>query len=372
MPTDRPRRRKRQADPQVELMQSLLHSIPDQVYRIHRSGHCVAAKPVRGDAFDPQRFLGQHIRDILPPAAAATGEQLIETALATGEVQLFEYSLPVDGRLCDREARIVACDDDHVLMLVRDTTERKRAEAMLLQMRLVESLGALSAGIAHIFNNRLMAILGQAELAGTELPAGSPVRQHITAIEQAARGASDLVKQIMAYSSGTGMAEPVALPHLLHELTPLLEQIAPRGVSLSLEIDSTVPAVVGDMEQLRQVVLMLAANAFESVGDAGQVSIRLARQAQYSADLALAESLTERPADDYVVLEVADDGPGIDGSTRARMFEPFYTSSARGGGVSLAVVLGIVHSHGGTIQVDSGPSHGTSVQVVFPPSPPSN
>jgi len=354
---------------QHETIYALLTAIPDSLYLAHRDGTILGAKPRRGDPVSAEVLVGKHLSELLPPEEAARALSLLETALASRDVQVMEFRFRVDGRDYDREARIVAYGTDRVVVLVRDISARKRAEAMLLQTRLYESLSALSAGIAHVFNNRLMAILGQAELARDEAPAGSRVHERMKSIEQAVGEASNLVQQLLAYSgSGADTFETIALTHVLSELQPHLEQLKPRGATLHLACEDDIPSIMGNPEQLCQIVLMLVTNAFDAIDDRGEVRIWLGRLASDS----LVHTLDTSPDDiarvGHVVLEVTDDGRGMHGSIQARMFDPFFTTKARGEGWSLAVVAGIVHSHGGTIDVDSKAGQGTSVRIVLPPA----
>lgn len=356
----------------VETMHALIMAIPDRLIRVRRDGSIVALKPARDDFIAPQHHAGQDLREVFPRGEAKQVLHLIHAALESGQVQVMEYSLVIDGREHDREARIVACGADEVLVLVRDTSARKRAEASLLQARLYESLSVLSAGIAHAFNNRLMAISGQAELARSEAPADSQVQTRMTQIERSVHGASELVKQMLAYGGGAvSPVEPIELACLLRELEPQLARLALRRAALRIEFEENVPAVAGDAEQLRQAILLLAANAFEAVDAGGEVRIGISRRANRAHEQTTPSLWPGPPDAEHVVLEVSDTGPGMDGVTRARMFEPFFTTKARGGGLSLAVVIGIVHSHGGAMEVDSERERGTSVRVLLPPVRPS-
>lgn len=248
--------------------------------------------------------------------------------------------------------------------------ERRRLEAQLQHTQKLESLGILAGGIAHDFNNLLTGILGYADLALLELPPDSPVRQYISEAANGARRAAELTRQMLAYSGkGRFVVEPLDLSAVVREMAPLLQISVSKRCHLLFDLKPGLPLVEADATQVRQVVMNLVINASEAIGEHdGRVAIATGVRSCDRAVLAqtyLDENLPEGP---YVFLEVKDDGCGMSEETRARIFDPFYTTKFTGRGLGLSAVLGIVRGHRGAIQCQSEPGQGTTFRALFPAS----
>lgn len=252
-----------------------------------------------------------------------------------------------------------------------DEDRRALLEDQLRQSQKMEAIGTLAGGIAHDFNNILAAILGNAALAEQDLGPQHPARPRLGQITQAATRARSLVQQIVTFSR----QQPQAL--LVQPLGPLLEEAArllratlPARVTLDLRIPAGPLPVAVDATQFQQVLLNLCTNAWHALpGGAGRITIGLAPGRPDGA-----KSRGDQPAsqpDSWVHLWVQDDGCGMDEATRQRIFEPFFTTKpvGQGTGLGLAVVHGIVASHGGTITVDSVPGAGSTFHLLLPRAP---
>jgi PAS domain S-box-containing protein len=260
---------------------------------------------------------------------------------------------------------------------MRDITERKRVEeeqrrlaAQLQHTQKLESLGVLSGGIAHDFNNLLMAILGNAELAVLDLPAGSPARASIDEVIRVTRRATDLTRQMLAYSGRSPFIVELAnISQVVTEMAEMLQVSISKKTRFDLRLDPDVPPIAADAAQLRQVVMNLIINASEALEDReGLVRVTTGVRRCTRSFLSrcwIGEGLDEG---DFVFLEVSDTGMGMSEDTRSRLFEPFFTTKFTGRGLGLSAVLGIVRGHHGAINVLSAPRHGTTFTVVFPPA----
>jgi PAS domain S-box-containing protein len=258
-----------------------------------------------------------------------------------------------------------------------DISERKQAEAerhrlelQVQQAQKLESLGLLAGGIAHDFNNLLTAILAQADLALTDLPAQAPGRTRLVEIVSASQRAADLCRQLLAYSGRVQLAiEPVDLSGLVEGLLPLLKISISKKVRLNCQLGQDMPTVEGDPTQLRQVIMNLVINASEAIGE-GEGLVTMSTGVHH-CDLTylcgLPGAATAAPGR-YVYLEVADTGCGMEPETQARIFDPFFTTKFTGRGLGLAAVLGIVQSHSGVIKVQSTLGKGATFKVLFPAS----
>lgn len=240
---------------------------------------------------------------------------------------------------------------------LREQERQRDYERQLLESQKLESLGVLAGGIAHDFNNLLTAILGHASLARTTLPTEHPVAGELTLIEAASLRAAELCQQMLAYAGrGRFVVAPTDVNALAREMTRLLAAAIQKHVALRFAPAPALPLVEADATQLRQVVMNLITNAAEAIGRRGGTVIVATRRE------------TGDDGAEQVVLEVQDDGCGMDDAVRARIFEPFFTTKFQGRGLGLAAVQGIVRAHRGTIEVVSRPGAGSTFRVRLPAS----
>ncbi len=256
-----------------------------------------------------------------------------------------------------------------------DVTPRKLAEQERAQLenqvqhaQKLESLGVLAGGIAHDFNNLLVAILGNADLATMELPPGSPLADYLGEIVTAAKRASELTNQMLAYSGkGRFVVENLDLNEAVGEMGRLLTVSIPKKVMLRYNLATALPAVEADAAQIRQVVMNLVTNAADAMADrSGVLTISTSLKKVDRSCLVDSYLNDNLPEGMYVALEVEDTGCGMDEATRRRLFDPFFTTKASGRGLGMAAVLGIVRGHRGTIQLKSTPGVGTTFTVLLP------
>jgi PAS domain S-box-containing protein len=266
---------------------------------------------------------------------------------------------------------------DGIVVSYQDVTERyaaaaemRRWEQQLEETQRLEGLGLLAGSVAHDFNNMLTGMLGHAELALLDLPLDSPARASVEAIATTARHASQLTRNVLtAAGRGTMVTEPLLLSQIVREVGDLVRVAAPRSVGLRFDLGMSVPLIEADSGQIRQVVLNLLMNAAEAIGEArGTVTVITRREALDAAGLAELGLDSELEPGVYARLTVSDTGCGMDSATLARIFDPFFTTKARGRGLGLAAVRGIVRRHGGALRVQSVPGYGTTFSLWFPAS----
>ena len=302
----------------------------------------------------------------------------IEQTFATGEATAEAEILSKDrtrtpcfftGKLFryDRKPCLIGMGID-ITALKRAEEEKRRLEEQVRQTQKLESLGVLAGGIAHDFNNLLMAVLGHAELALTEISPMSAARGSLTEIATAARRAADLCRQMLAYAGKSSFAlERVGLRDLVEEMAHLLKTAISKKAILNLNLERGLPPIQADPSQIRQIVMNLIINASEAIGDRSgviTVSVGATRcDEEYLRKTELREDLAPGL---YVHLEVSDTGSGMDAQTRARIFEPFFSTKFTGRGLGLAAVLGIVRAHKGALKVYSEPGKGTTFKILFP------
>lgn len=328
-------------------------------------------------ADDVNAFVDRVWDDASRQTALRAWQQLFSgTSVAEAEIT---YRMP-DGQPLTTMVRwhaLPGASPKHMHMLVshidltlmkRSEEERRQFEARMQQVQKLESLGVLAGGIAHDFNNLLVAILGNAELALQELDEKEAVRTSLEAIRKASLRAAELTKQMLAYTGkATIVVHPVHLNELVRNMTQLLGVSVSKRVKLRYELCSKVGPVEADPSQLRQVLINLVTNASEAIGDTdGTITIRTRMQEVEVSELAspyVHETLAPGP---YALLEVQDTGAGMNDITKARLFEPFFSTKFMGRGLGLSAVIGIVRGHRGSIQVTSTPGHGTTMRVLLP------
>ncbi len=252
----------------------------------------------------------------------------------------------------------------------RMSAEKEKAElqAQLNQAQKMESLGTLAGGIAHDFNNILGGILGYAQLAQLELLENTRMKTFLSGIEKAGNRARDLVQRILAFSRQAEVEKrPVDLSVVINEALDLLRASLPATIEIRTDIHPDPGIVMADQTQIHQVLMNLCTNAFHAMKDGGGVlEIRLTPQSLgIDSELPMQEDV--RPGK-YLTLSVIDTGKGMDSYTLERIFEPYFTTKdvGEGTGLGLAVVHGIVKSHGGAMQVESRIGKGTAFHMHLP------
>ena len=282
-----------------------------------------------------------------------------------------------DGRVRWLEARERVTRDGKGLRVVgaaRDVSDAREAEEeahrlerQMQEAQRLESLGLVTGGVAHDFSNVLTVILGNVRLALAELPAAHPLRPRLERALAAAEHGAGLTEQMLVYAGrGPQAQKPVNLSALVSDMLDLARAAVPARVRLRESLAPDV-WVQGDETQLRQVVLNLVANAGEAIGArAGTIELGTGVVRVEAPELARVQGGAALAAGRYALLQVVDDGPGMDAVTQERVFEPFFSTKLSGRGLGLAAVLGIVRGHGGAVALSSAPGRGSRFHVLLP------
>jgi len=260
-----------------------------------------------------------------------------------------------------------------LIVFARDVTQLKQDERRMLEIDRMESVGRLAGGIAHDFNNILMGVLGYASLAKDIVSPKDPVYRMLTTIEQSGERAAVLTSELLAYARGGKFQSlPLRLDEQVDELLNILGTTLPKNVSIVREFPAALPYVIADPAQVQQVIMNLCINAGEAIAEFQKAT----GQFDYEGELHLRTGTAQLPAIGkvmdspalitYVLLEVKDNGCGMDEATRQRIFEPFYTTKFTGRGLGLAAVDGIIRNHNGLLTVKSAPSAGATFTVFLP------
>jgi len=290
--------------------------------------------------------------------------------LETGEWQGELVQATKDGKTIVVESRWTLVRDKAgqpkaKLIINTDITQRKQLEAQFLRAQRLETIGALTGGIAHDLNNVLMPILIGTQYL-SERPASDDTKKMLQTMVASAKRGSEMIQQILAFARGVG-GEPtvLALKPLLVEMEKLARETFPRAIRIQSRTDPDLCPVMGNPTQLHQVLLNLCVNSRDAMPHGGSLRI----EAQNVTLENKATSLHPEPVSGrYVLLSVADTGQGIFPELLDKIFEPFFTTKGpgKGTGLGLSTVQGIVKSHGGFLDVSSTPGQGTTFQVYLP------
>ena len=333
---------------------------------------------------------------ITPPEWRLLDEAAIEELIATGVAKPWEKEyFRKDGSRVPVLVGVVMHEPGHSIAFVIDQSKRQRAEAarahaleaakqelvqreraeaalrhteeQLRQSQKLEAIGRLAGSIAHDFNNLLSVIHGYSVITLDELSAVDPLRADIEQIALAAQRATDLTRQLLAFSRQQVLQPKVVdLNEIIAGMVKMLRRIIGEHVRLDVLPAARATTVFVDPGQIEQVLLNLIVNARDAMPEGGVITIETARATLEPAD---AEQFALQ-AGVYVVLRVRDTGTGMDHDTLERVFEPFFTTKpkGKGTGLGLSTAFGIVKQSGGAITVRSAPGQGATFEIYLPRS----
>ena len=323
------------------------------------------------DPAGPPIDLAEIGRIFTPESVARVGEA-VERTLATGEPWHLdlEFVRP-DGRhgwvvsngIAERDAsgRVVL-----IRGTMQDVTEQGELEAQLRQAQRLEAIGQLAGGIAHDFNNLLTAIRGYAELVLANLAPNDPNRPDIEQIVVAADRATELIRQLLAFSRRQVLRPAVVDPQeLVERIAPLLRRLLGEHIEVITAVAPGVGRIRVDPTQFEQVIVNLAVNARDAMPDGGTLQFELGKFHLLPGET---PPIADMPPGNWIRISVRDSGIGIPEENMVHIFEPFFTTKpvGQGTGLGLAQVYGIVRQHEGFIEVHSQPGAGTAFNIYLP------
>gem|GEM_PF-915957 len=259
---------------------------------------------------------------------------------------------------------------------ITDITEQKEAERkrlalehQMLQAQKLESLGLLAGGIAHDFNNLLTAILGNAELLCFDLPDDINLKQKLIDIQRAAKRASELTNQMLAYSGKSRFETKIIdINELIQEVHGLLDVSISKKIKIHYQLDDSIPKILADPSQIVQILMNLTINASEAIENTGDITVKTKKLFCDEDKISTLTINQGMKAGNYILLEITDTGCGISEDKIKQIFDPFYTTKFTGRGLGLSAVSGIIRNHNGGLNVKSTIGKGTTFSIYLPAS----
>jgi len=324
---------------------------------------------VRQLGFTREELLAMRAPDIKPEFTEAAFLAAI-APLRRGKTSRLQYITPLrhkQGHDIPMEINLqyVALEGarPRFIAIARDITGRQKAERLALRSQRLEAIGTLAGGVAHDLNNSLAPIMMGVEILRMKYPEEN---QTLDLFLNCARRGAALVRQLLGFAKGVeGRHVALQVSRSVKEIESMMQGSFPKNIELAVRCEPQLPLVKGDPTQLHQILLNLCVNARDAMPNGGTLALEARRM---EVDDAYASSIPEAKPGTYVALRVRDTGTGIPPEIIDRIFDPFFTTKGpdKGTGLGLSTVMGIVKGHGGFLQVDSRPGHGTTFAVHLP------
>ena len=317
-----------------------------------------------------EEAIGKNVRDLIFKQPSEQFEVARKTVIEKGEWIGEMHQARRDGAAIVIESRWTLVTDENgvprsVLVINTDITEKKRMEAQFLRAQRMESIGTLAGGIAHDLNNVLSPILMAIDMLQMKTT-DEASKKWLAVLRTNAERGGDMVRQVLSFARGVE-GERVALQpkHLIKEIIKILRETLPKSIEISFQIPNDIWIISADATQIHQVLMNLCVNARDAMPDGGSISISAENVV---LDENYARMHIEAKSGRFVMISVADTGPGMSPEIQSRIFEPFFTTKemTKGTGLGLSTALTIVKSHGGFINVYSELHKGSHFTVYLP------
>ncbi len=311
---------------------------------------------------------GNAIPDVIGREVYSQIRDPVRKALS-GQQVTYEYQMTRNGQTVFARSTLVpeiTPEGETVGFFVfsYEITEQKRMQAALVQAQKMEAIGQLTGGLAHDFNNLLTVIIGNLAALQDHRPDDGEVQEFVEPALQSARRGVQLIKRLLTFSRHQPLEpQAVDLGRLIGSLSKLVRRSLPESIAVSTDLAGASIHALVDPGQLESALLNFALNARDAMPEGGRLHIA-ARPVELASDAAAFDVMPGR----YALLEVADNGSGMDAATLARVFEPFFTTKrfGLGSGLGLSMAYGFVKQSGGGISIQSQPGQGTTVLMVLP------
>ncbi len=311
---------------------------------------------------------GRAVRDVIGDYVYGQVRDNVRKALA-GQQVTYEYQMERQGQAAFARSTLVPeiTPEGETLgffVFSHETTEQKRMQAALVQAQKMEAIGQLTGGLAHDFNNLLTVIIGNLAALQDHRPADTEVNEFVEPALQSARRGVQLIKRLLTFSRQQPLEpEAVNIGGLIGSLAKLVRRSLPESVIVSTDLAGASIHALADPGQLESALLNFALNARDAMPEGGRLHIA-ARPVELASDATAFDVTPGR----FAMIEVTDNGSGMDAATLARVYEPFFTTKrfGLGSGLGLSMAYGFVKQSSGGIQIQSQPGQGTTVLMVLP------
>ena len=365
-----------------EKYRTILESIEEGYFEVDLTGNFTFLNDAlcKISGYTRDELLGMNNRQYTAPETAKKMYQIFNQVYRTGKLaRVMDYEIITKDRstkILEMSAYLIRGSEGEPIGfrgVVRDVTERKGAEeekktleAQLQYAQRMEALGTLAGGIAHNFNNLLMGIQGNNSLMLLGADSTHPHYENLKRIEKLVDSASKLTKQLLGYAR-KGRYEMKALSvNCVIEETSETFSTTKKDITVHRELADNLHGVQADQGQIEQVLWNLYVNAADAMSAGGELFLKTGN--------VTSRDMKDKPykvkPGSYVLVMVRDTGTGMDRKTMERIFEPFFTTKglAKGTGLGLASVYGMVKAHGGYIDVESKKGRGTTFNIYLPAS----
>ena len=363
----------------AEIFEIIMSGMADMAVLLDETGKAIYANPaaralLRSDATAPadtgfaelKVFQGDGVTPFplgeRPFRRVTRGESILNLPI----VYRMPGGKPVEGLLNGRPIRDAAGKPAGAVIIVRDVTEARAAEMQLRQSQKLDSIGQLTGGVAHDFNNILTVILGTAELLADATADRPDLAALVQSIDGAALRGSELTRQLLAFARRQPLhPAQTDVNALVLDTAKLLRPTLGEQIEIEAILAGDAWHALIDPAQLSAAVVNLAVNARDAMPGGGKLTIET-RNVTLDEDYARHNS--EAVPGPYVMIAVSDTGAGIPAAIRDKIFEPFFTTKevGKGTGLGLSMVYGFVKQSGGHIKVYSEEGHGTSIKLYLP------
>jgi signal transduction histidine kinase/CheY-like chemotaxis protein len=339
---------------------SVLESTSDCVFAVdHESRITYLNQRARSRFSAGKELKGMNLREALPEFSGGGFFEHYEKALAAKESQSYEEFFP----------KLKAWFEVHfyrspegLAIYLHEVTEKRVLQEELRQSQKMEALGRLAGGVAHDFNNLLTIILGYGQQLAEMLPPGDTLQERIAEIRKAGERASALTQQLLAFSRKQPVKPQVLqLNAVVQGTEKMLKRLIGEDIVLSVVLEPNLAPIKADRGQIEQIIMNLAVNSRDAMPEGGQLTLTTEDMTVIAGDAFL------KPGR-YAVLSMTDTGQGMDADTKARAFEPFFSTKeqGKGTGLGLSTVYGIVEQWHGRISVESQPGAGARFTIHLP------
>jgi two-component system cell cycle sensor histidine kinase/response regulator CckA len=369
---------RKQADQLIRLLQHSIEVHPDGAYWMDSEGRFiyVNAEGQRVLGYPSGELLERCIFDVNPRVSPDRWREVWEILRRERFFRNESIHRRRDGSEFPVEiltTLIPFGDKEYACGFARDITARKRAEAeqarlqtQLAHAQKMESVGRLAGGVAHDFNNMLGVILGHCELASDKVDGTHPISGDLASIRAAAQRSADLTRQLLGFARKQTIAPKVLdLNKTIAGILEMVRRLIGEDIRLDWCPGQNLWPVFVDATQIDQVLANLCVNARDAIGNVGTITVASGNKVIGAGDTSAPQATLPG---DYVWFSVTDDGCGMDAETRARVFEPYFTTkgAGKGTGLGLATVYGIVEQNHGFIDLKSEVGQGTVCTIHLP------